>query len=116
MVLTGPESAAATAPGKLRRKMYEYDSCCFSPRHNRRVISPWRLVRDGYKELVQMCLFCSCIVTLAAVYAVLVNLDTPHPFMPMFIAVTAFGAAFVADCALSLWLYQRKANAKTANH
>ena len=69
---------------------------------------PWRLVRDGYKELVQMCL--------AAVYAVLVNLDTPHPFMPMFIAVTAFGAAFVADCALSLWLYQRKANAKTANH
>ena len=76
----------------------------------------WRLVRDGYKELVQMCLFCSCIVTLAAVYAVLVNLDTPHPFMPMFIAVTAFGAAFVADCALSLWLYQRKANAKTANH
>ena len=27
---------------------------------------PWRLVRDGYKELVQMCLFCSCIVTLAA--------------------------------------------------
>lgn len=77
---------------------------------------PWRLVRDGYKELVQMCLFCSCIVTLAAVYAVLVNLDTPHPFMPMFIAVTAFGAAFVADCSLSLWLYQRKANAKTANH
>ena len=48
-------------------------------RHNRRVISPWRLVRDGYKELVQMCLFCSCIVTLAAVYAVLVNLDTPTP-------------------------------------
>ncbi|HHQ9964708.1 TPA: hypothetical protein ACSXRV_005294, partial [Klebsiella pneumoniae] len=75
---------------------------------------PWRLVRDGYKELVQMCLFCSCIVTLAAVYAVLVNLNNPHPFMPMFIAVTAFGALFVADCALSLWLYQRKA--KTANH
>ncbi|OUG17196.1 hypothetical protein AZZ66_004797, partial [Escherichia coli] len=52
MVLTGPEPAAATAPGNLRRKMYEYDSCCFSPRHNRRVISPLascarRLQRTG---------------------------------------------------------------------
>ncbi|HBV4265953.1 TPA: hypothetical protein MDW71_005245 [Klebsiella pneumoniae] len=75
---------------------------------------PWRLVREGYKELVQMCLFCAGIVTLSAVYAVVINLDTPHPFMPLFIAVTVFGAVFIADCALSLWLAQRKA--KTANH
>ncbi|MFP1771037.1 hypothetical protein ACLEDK_16815 [Lonsdalea quercina] len=77
---------------------------------------PWRIVREGHKELVQICLFGAVIDTLAAVYAVLVNINKPHPLMPIFIAVTVFGVVFAADCALSLWIYQRKAKAaKTTN-